>query len=111
MKLQRRETLKGYLTGLGFSASDAQLDDIIEIATSEPVHVFEPGDIVCIYEGMGEHSYARVLRRKKDNSYRVRPYRYEGKWADYESTVSLYENQLASLEEADDYYRLRRGTS
>ena len=109
MRYPRLEALRGYLTGLGLDVTDEILNGIVEIVENEPSLVFEAGDIVEIYEGMGEASFARVLRRTKENKYRVRPYDYEGKWAKHERTVSLDPDQLSSLEQADEYFDIRRG--
>lgn len=109
MRYPRLEALKGYLAGLGFDANDTVLNGIVEIVENEPEVRFEAGDIVIIYEGMGEHSYAKILRLTKDGRYRVRRYDYEGKWADHESLVSLNQSQLTTLAEADEYFALRSG--
>lgn len=95
----------------GIAVPDGTIMDMIAAIENSPPVIYEPGDFVWIYEGMGEGSYGMVKRRKGDG-YVIEGFDYEGLWPSYKRERTVREiGNLSTPEDAMEEHRLRGGIS
>ena len=94
--------IKAILLRDGLVVSDLELQQFFA-----KYRVYEVGDFVMIYDGMGECSHGTIVRRNK-KTYTIKIYGYGVEDEYTRSVVDIIE--LSSKEDADQYYRIRAGT-
>jgi hypothetical protein len=106
---QKIKVLHEMLRYEGLTITDEYAAKIVQAISDAPDSVFEVGDFVMVYEGMGEVGFGKV-EGVKPNGYRIRPYEAQGKFADYVTGRSTADvRELSTQAEADDYDAKRRG--
>jgi hypothetical protein len=111
MKNEKLEAAKTYFEKAGFTGiSDETLLELFSVIKNKREAVYEAGDFVAYYEGMGEMGHGEVIDCQ-GKTYTIQIWTPdETKWPSHKTVVSEGDmRQLSTPEQAHQYYLVRSG--
>lgn len=104
MRNEKLEAARKFLAAHGFEVPDEIILGLFDAIQGKSSEVFEKGDFIEYYEGMGEVSFG-VIEGATQNGYRVKDF-----FGQYATTVTSGDARgLSTPEKAREYARMRNG--
>lgn len=111
MRNGRLDAAKAFLKKAGYDdIPDSVILDLMEAVKGKSAELYEKGDFVEVYEGMGEMGHGTVVSKSGQN-YRVKIWSHDpAQYPEYERTVTQGDMRgLSTPDKAMDYYLIRSG--
>lgn len=90
----------------GIAVSDEVIREVLAATAQAEGPIYEKGDFVEIYDGMGECSFGTVMS-KSGGDYRVMTFNYHQADSEPYTRIVRQISRLSSEEEAMDYFKIR----
>lgn len=109
MKNPRAEAMARVISLHGYNIPAAFLAEALAVTEDEPIQLYENGDFVTVYEGMGEFGHGTVIGRTGD-SYQIDSFLYGFPENSWKRTVRHSDMRgLSTPELAMEYFHKRTG--